>query len=367
MEAATPPFLHRITTIHGRLPSHLKSFDKRFKQLQIDRVVFHNKDTDGRYFGIQRGRRRVLNVVLLLRLASLALLEARGGQVRRHQPLGRRGRSAWTHSCRSDDFMARRSGHGVTRMRRNVLGRARVRSRVRMSRRMERGRTGSNASIVHDGRRGVISSSASRVVLAVVALRIAIPMRARPGAARRRNGRKVARANDGHGMRDRCVGVLGGKTGRRRGADYWGKVSLARLGWTHVVGIVSSHSRSRTRNGRGGRPWRGPGSWNVAGNVDDEGLVNRLSMGEELLHNGAHVFLGAHHTRDAGAGIEAKSKIRRVIRLAQRVCVFSQNHVACIVNEIVETDSDERGRGSGPRDPNLARSFGHAAALEVVA
>lgn len=79
MEAATPPFLHRVTTIHGRLPPHLKSFDKRFKQLQIDRVVFHNKDTDGGYFGIQRGRRRVLYIFLLLCLASLALLGARGG------------------------------------------------------------------------------------------------------------------------------------------------------------------------------------------------------------------------------------------------------------------------------------------------
>lgn len=236
-----------------------------------------------------------------------------------------------------------------------------------MSRGMIRGRVGNNAAIVHNGRRSMISSSASWVVLAVLALRVAIPMRARPGAARRRNGRKVARADDGHGMRERCVGVLGGKTGRRRGADHWRKVSLASLGRTHVVGIV--RGCSRTRNGRKRRPWRGPGRCaSAAGrNVDDEGLVNRLSVGEELVHHGAHVLLGAHHTSDAGAGIEAKSKIRRVIRLAQRICIFSQNHVACIVNEIAGADADKRGRGIGPRDPNLARSFGHAAALEVVA
>jgi hypothetical protein len=215
----------------------------------------------------------------------------------------------------------------------------------------------------------MISSTSSWVVLAIVALLLlAIPMRTGSGASGGRNGREVARINDGHGVGHRSVGVHGGKARRRRAAGHERKISFAILGRTHIVIIVGSRSRTGTGTGLGRDSRRGPGRCRVARNVDDEGLVDGLlAIREEFLQNGAYVLFRAQDTRNAVTSIEAKAKVGRVVGLAQRICVFSQNHVAHVIDKVVWVDGNERGRGFRPHDPNLARSLGHAATIEIVA
>jgi hypothetical protein len=111
-----------------------------------------------------------------------------------------------------------------------------------------------------------------------------------------------------------------------------------------VVVVVDGHLR------RGlGRP--------ALGHVNDKGLVHRLAAGEVGIERPAHLLLGAQRPVLVASSLardDAQSDIGCVEAAAQRVLVLFQDHVAHIVDEVVLADLDERGRGVGPLDPDLA-------------
>jgi hypothetical protein len=46
MKATSPPFRYRFTPIHCCFPSYFKSLQERFKEFQIDDIVFDNKNAN---------------------------------------------------------------------------------------------------------------------------------------------------------------------------------------------------------------------------------------------------------------------------------------------------------------------------------
>lgn len=106
--------------------------------------------------------------------------------------------------------------------------------------------------------------------------------------------------------------------------------------------------------GRHAGRWLGGAS---RGHVDDEGLVDRLTAGEVGVDGVTHVLLGpqgAFACALAIAGHNAQGNVWRVEAPAQRVCILFEDHVAHVVDQVVLSDLDERGRGIGPLDPDLA-------------
>lgn len=91
--------------------------------------------------------------------------------------------------------------------------------------------------------------------------------------------------------------------------------------------------------------------------VDDKGLVDGLAAGEVGIEGAAHVFLGAQRALSSPLSIarhDAQRHVGRVEAPAERVGVLFENHVADIVNQVVFANLHQRGRGTGPFDPDLA-------------
>lgn len=67
MKPAGPPFGDRLPPIHGGMPPHFESFHERFKQFEVDDVVFDDKDIDGRHGAVQQPGRQSRMIGYFLR------------------------------------------------------------------------------------------------------------------------------------------------------------------------------------------------------------------------------------------------------------------------------------------------------------
>lgn len=125
------------------------------------------------------------------------------------------------------------------------------------------------------------------------------------------------------------------------------EVALAGLGWPAVLGIVYGADMGRDARGR---------SRGAAGRyIYDQCFVYRLAAGEVCIESAAHWFFRAEEAiLPLFPGANAQSEVGRIEMPAQRVGIFSQDHVAHVVDQIVFVNGDERGRSAGAPDPNLS-------------
>lgn len=136
----------------------------------------------------------------------------------------------------------------------------------------------------------------------------------------------------------RWVGMMRIYYRRRRRVG--GEIIVSRLMWP----IVNTLVETGIGRGLGGATGR---------HINEKGIVGRLSAGKVGVQGSAHGLVGLQVTRGLVAGRYPDGQVGGIKLSTERVGIFPQDHVAHVVNQVVLVDGDERGRGTGPLDPNL--------------
>ncbi len=136
-----------------------------------------------------------------------------------------------------------------------------------------------------------------------------------------------------------------------------GKVLGLVVGCIVVVGIVERYPR------------RGFGCSSM-GDINEQCLGNTLTAGIVGVESPTHFLLWTQCVVLAFLRVSrdnAESDIGSVKVAAQRICIFFQNHIPHIVDEVVFANLNQCSRGIGPLDPDLAVQHGGADVVRPLA
>lgn len=171
---------------------------------------------------------------------------------------------------------------------------------------------------------------------------------------------QVAGAEDGDGVRLLACAAVALAVVRHGELHVWRggestdgrEIALARLERSAIFSVVygagSLRMRMRLRMGRG--------LWCPARYVNDDGVVDSLAAGVEVVEGPAHVLVGLEWSVLLVAGLEAEMQVGGVKGPAERVGVLVEDGFADVIDEVLVANGDEGGRGTRSTDPDLARA-----------